>query len=292
MRDWMKLMEAPIGSWTVDPDLDANEAEMVSKFTGYSQEQNHWKPADKAAMRDPAQIERARLAFRNTEATFNLYFWQSTDPDYDRYLEHGLADGSWLIDTLGPKAAQRVVDVTTPDAITILMTNNLSDERHISIRSSWMIAHRLAHSMIGGGGSDQAAYINQAFLNYLRIVIGKGYGTPWPKDDGSTLHNMIERDYWEAYGKVIGHHLGTMRSARNRHFVQSAEWMMETMAQYLITGDIRFNPLPEQIHDDEKLTTDPAVRGMLAKETEKFRVRLKKLFSQMLAGAKGQVYVI
>lgn len=288
----MKLLEAPIGSWTVDPDIDANETEMVSKFSGYRQDQHHWHPIDKKAMRDPAVIEQARHAFRNTDATFNLYFWQSTDPDYDRTLEHGLADGQWLVSTLGADAAQRVVDVTTPDAITILMTNNLSDERHISIKSSWMIAHRLAHAMIGGGGSDQAEYILQAFKAYLRTIVSKGYGTPWPKSDGSTFDEMVNRDYWDAYGRIFGHHLGTMRSARQGHLVQSGEWIMETMAQYLITGDIRFNPLPDQIHPEEKLTVDPQVRARLAQETEKFRVRLKKLLKQMLDGAKGQVYVI
>ncbi len=42
MRSWIDIVESGITQWTVDPDLDRNEDEMISKFTGYDREMRHY----------------------------------------------------------------------------------------------------------------------------------------------------------------------------------------------------------------------------------------------------------
>lgn len=231
------IYEAPIGDWTIDSDFDANEREMVSKFTGYEREGKHWSDVDKRALRDPSVVQKVRSAFMKTPSTFDLYFWQSTDPKYDRTLEKGTRDHKWIVDKLGPKAGSAIQ--AKSGVITVVMTNNLSDDRKVSMRSPWMVAHRIAHALIGGGAKTGAGWeANNEFESFAARLCKLAYGVPWPTKYASQFDTIMYGEHIEAYMPVLGHMLGTMKSARSGHLVQASEWEHETFVQYLSAGNL------------------------------------------------------
>lgn len=286
------ITEAPIGDWNVDPDFDQNEKEMMSKWHGYDREMKHWPDADKAAIRDPAAIQRVKSGFLKTPAIFNLYFYQANDPDYDPFMQKGVVDLDWVQKQFGEKTAQEVAKSVRAGQITVIMTNNLSDEGWISVRSPWMMAHRIGHSLILGSNREAASWeAVHIFDQFVKTIASYGYGVSWPKGD-SYFANTIRDEYLDIYRKVLGHALGTMRSARSKKFTQSTEWMVETFAQYLMTGDVTLHDLPSEIHAEEPLTTDPAKLERVRKAWAAFPTKIKRAFNKLLKQAEGQIWVI
>lgn len=287
-----KIDEAPIGDWTVDHAFDDNEREMVGQFKGYSREQKHWSDPDKKVIRDPGSIEHVRNGFKNTSATFNLYFYQANDPDYDIFMQKGVVDLDWVKQRMGEKSAAAVAQSVRPGQITVIMTNNLSDESWISIRSPWMVAHRMAHTLITGESRLEASWkVMEIFDKFVRDISSYGYGVKWPR--GDDYHStLFRKDYYEAYRKVLGHALGTMRSARAKKLTQDTEWYMETFAQYLMTGRVKLYTLPKEIHPDEQLTSDPVKLAKVQKAWEEFPVRITKAFDRLLKDAEGKIWVM
>lgn len=278
------LQEMPIANWDVSSDFDSNEKEMVSKWTGYSQERLHWSDGDKKAIQSPETMTMVRNAFVNCPHEFNLFFWQGREPDYDPYLQNGKASSAFLKKIFG-QDAKRIMDLRSSDSITIVMTNNLSDERHIAMRSPWIVAHRIAHALEGNDGN-----LSSIFKDFIKNFLTTGYDLEWP-DEESEYGYLFARDYVEDFGKTVGTLLGTMKSARNDNLVQMGEWAMETMAQYLIQGRVTLNPLPAII-DEMPLTRDPVKLALVSKILKAFPRTVEKHFERVLKIGMGKVFVV
>ena len=275
-----ELLETPITSWEVDPDLEKREKEMISKFHGYDREQKHWPDVDKEIIRNPETIKKIKNSFLKTPANFNLFFWQSTEPDYDKYLERGLIDMAWVKKEMSQNVVDYLEKTNTSNAINIIMTNNIADPNYIPIKNGWMLAHRIAHVLVGGHKPPQTAYeINYTFEKFIRIVVTKYYGFEWHDNPA------IEMEYLDAFGKEIAYSIATMKSARSKKLNTYWEWMYETLVQYLLTGNIKFNPLPKML-SDEPLKKDGKII------LKRFENKLKVLFDQLLEEAKGKVLVM
>ena len=271
------LTEMPIVGWNYAPDMDEREAEMKSKFRGYSQEQLHYSPADKRAIANPQKIMKA---FSRVPYRFNIYFWQMSNPDYDPYLQKGESSLEWL--------AEHRIDFSPfyqSDSINIVITNNLSDEHKFSFTSPWIFAHRVGHAL--SGKSFDLSLIFEQFCERILPLAYDGY---WPSEDGYGYY--MRKEYKEIYTLVFGHHLGTMSSAKNGNLVNGSEWAMETFAQYLITGGVRLNPLPDQISDDEKLTHDPRKLVKIDHLMKEFPKTIMRKFDRILNRSVGKIFVV
>ena len=292
--DLTALFEAPITNWTIDSDFDQNEAEMISKFTGYEMDGKHFSDVDKRAIRDPGVMQAVNKAFGRTSVKFSLYFWQSTTPNYDPTSFIGHVDDAWIVRKLGEKAATAIKAQQTSDAITIVLTNNLSDEHKITLKSPWAVAHRIAHALMGGKlGSDAGWEVMAMFKRFIRTLVSQAYGTQWP-DESTEYGRIFANDYEEIYGKLIGHQLGTMASARKGALVSQYEWFYETFVQYIITGKVTLNPLREvfdELDPDSKLVADPRKRARIQQIWSNFPSKIEKAFDLMLESAKGEVFV-
>jgi hypothetical protein len=285
------LTEAPIGDWQVDPNFDSNEKEMMSKFTGYEMEAPHWSAVDKKAMRDPGVIKKAQNAFMKTLFTFDMYFWQSTNPDYDPTTQKGYVDLEWVQKKLG-KEAYEYLSKANPNHITMILGSNMSDQDYISLRSPWIIAHRMAHTLISGrnklASSYSAAYV---FENFVHNILEIGYDHEWPDQDTQYGH-IIYHDHHEIYTKMMGHYLGTMRSARSNKLVTASEWIHESFAQYIITGKITLNPLPDHFDEGMDLTTDPERRAAAQHLWSELPNQVKQAFDELLEEATGKIWIM
>jgi len=289
--DLMTLFEAPITHWTVDPDFDRNEAEMISDLPDHRDDLRHYGVADKAAIRDKSVMVAAQRAFGRSPVKFSLYFWQSVEPNYDRFAFRGKVDDDWMQHRLGEQTAHAIRSQTGPDTIGIVMTNNLSDEHKISLKSPWMIAHRIAHALFGERRNQDGWVIVHMFERFLRKLLTVGYGLNWPDED-TGFGRMIAQEYSECYGKLMGHTIGTMGSARKGALVSNWEWFYETFAQYLITGKVTLNPLPEHFDEDLDLTSDPRKRYKVQRAWEQFPDKIAEAFDAMLKKSAGSVFVM
>lgn len=293
---YSEITEAPIGNWTVDPDIYSNEKEMMSKWTGYEQEAKHWRDVDKKAMHSDATISKVRNAFKDVPTNFNIYFYQSTNPNYDRTLTRGRVDEKWMRSEFGDEVVDRIIASSDAQSVNFVMTNNLSDEMPISINSPWIMAHRISHTIIDGRdetGETATGWVDLIFQKLLFDLLELGYDRPINHNTGDYhWDQMIKREYTEAYGKLFGEMLGTMNSARQGHIRNYYEWIHETFAQYIITGKVTMNlKLKNLPHADDVLTKDERKLIQAKKAIWRAQSKLEKQFARILDQAKGGYWV-
>lgn len=280
------LSESPIGDWQVDPDFDANRSSMLGKRPEVRQDLEHWQDSDINAIRSHANVSRVKNVFSKCPFTFNLYFVHSEQVDYDSFMQAGHVDLPWVAKIFGPQIAGRIEAWSSPTAINVIMTNNMSDEDKLSLRSPWMVAHRMAHAIMGGHNTEPV----QKFEGFIQDITRIGYSIEWPNEDSHHGRSFAE-EYKSTYGKILGYSLGTMNSARRGRLVTVHEWYYETFAQYLITGKVTLKPLPERF-DVFGLTKDPKARYKVQKIWARFPEMIEKTFERSLNDAKGGLWVI
>jgi hypothetical protein len=286
---WNEILESL--SWTIDPDLEANDTEMRSKFSGHPSDQRHYSQKEMKQFRDPAYLQRMSEHFTKSGTNFNIYVWQSKIPNYDSTAFKSRVNTEWLHQRM-PDAADRILAATSPDAITIVLTNNLSDANKVSLSSPWIIAHRIAHALFDPRKTqdkeDDLTYdIRFILRNFVHTVATIGYGIHWPShDDNYDLHNY----YGEIYGKVMGEIYSTMKSAREKKFTDDYEWANELFSQYMIAGKITYNPLPA-VFDDNDLTTDPSKRKQIQRTWYRLAEKLERRIDEMLESCRGEIFV-
>lgn len=291
---YYELFEAPITDWNVDPDFDQREDEMLSNRSGYRSDVVHYDKSDKQAMRNPVVIERAKSAFLKVPYDFNFFFGHATDPNYDRILSKGKVDLEWIEEQLGPKAKAVISETSNSGNITIVFTNNLSDDNKINLRSTWAYAHRMSHSLIYSAKQNSKSWeAIQAVRDFIRSIAVNAYGVKWPRPTGQyNWDQMREMEYWETYVKVLARHLATMNSARQGKIINAYEFIHELFSQWLITGKITMNELPSQIHEDEVLTSDSVKLARAQKALTNFPRIMDRKFHSILDEAKGGIWVI
>lgn len=287
----MTIAEAGLTNWTVDPDLDSNENEMLSRFTGYDREMRHFSTKEKRAIRDPGYVKRVTATFQRCPVPFSLYFWQSRNPNYDLTAFKGLVNDDWLIKYFGETTTKAIHQQTSHNAITVVLTNNLSDENKVSLTSPWIVAHRIAHAMVGDSHTDEAIRIQQLMKNFLKQVLISGYDLEWP-DEESHHGYIFAKDYHEIYGQIMGTLLGTMKSARTNRITSVYEWWYETVTQYIVKGQVTLNPLPDRLDDDLMLTRDVRKRKIALKMWAMLPDRLEKAIIHLLEQGRGKVFVV
>ena len=224
-KEWLKLHEMPItnfnlvGQWS--PDAKRNY--------GYSKQDIGILGSEKA-------VEKIHKKWSNTRFDFDFYFIRS--PKAYKYQEVGKVSQQWVKDNLG-------IDITPiDDHITILFTNNQGAEK--IPMTAWTIAHRLGHAIRREKIFEE--YVNapmdKKFLNILKNVYGVN------KSDSYSYggyRNYISTSAYEGELKAFANAIGTMNSARSRNLRNYNEFHFEVVAQWIITGNIKFNPLPRKI---------------------------------------------
>ena len=290
LRDLLKskgaLTEAPLGDFQVDPDLEQNLASQRRKWHGYERELQHFPDPDVKAIRNPAVVKKIATRFARIPQNINLYFWANPDPDYDWHTQKGEVDLDWIAHNMGEQVAQRFARMRdTKNRINIMHTGNLRDEQYVPMRSPWMMAHRIAHVLC------QDHRIQNRFEQFVIDLTRKVYGVKWPDINGQ-YGEIFRRDYFGAYGKILGHLLGRMRSARQEKLVQFREWIYERFAQYLMTGRVRLNrTLPRQIdRGDNRMR--PGAERLVPKLIGHFEQRIQQIFEKVLNDSIGKYYVM
>lgn len=250
------INEAPIADYKTIGDFDKN-----SSFR-HKQDRN--------LITKPSLIKKTYDKFASTGHEFNLLFVNS--PAGNRHTEVGKVTPKWVRENLGDEVANELADSMEkhPEAINVIFTNNKGDAR--IAMTPWIMAHRIGHAMarIGiehnGMRTDDYSYSNPYFrqahrhlLSQLAAIMEVAYGMSERTTDG--IQNALKlnsRDRSaELLIKHISHTIGTFKSARGGKIRDWFELNNELLAQYLTTGNIKFNPLPPTMKAGKFTFTSP-----------------------------------
>jgi len=213
-REWIGMNEMPIR--TFDLQGDWNPAN--PRKYGYTKQ-------DVGILNNPAGVEKIHKLWSNSKNTFDLYFIKSKDAY--KHVEVGEVSPQWVKENLK-------VDIEPkPDAITIIFTNNVGDQK--VPMTAWIIAHRLGHAIRRTDvfNDNFAKEITRDFYDLANQVYGIEKGS----------------DIYERNTKLrpLALALGTMRSARKENLRNFNELAYELVAQYITTGKITFAPIPASL---------------------------------------------
>ena len=214
----------------------------ISKF----QLMGQWEPGAKRAygynrqdvgiLTNPAAVEKIHRHWSNSKNEFDFYFLRSSKAR--RHVEVGQVSPEWVKENLEIDIQPR------EDAITIIFTQNTGAEK--IPMTAWTIAHRLGHAIRRDRIFEEylSKEVTKDFRELLREVYGidkrGGYGS-----GGGYGGGFSQADEGEL--RALAHAVGTMRSARQGNLRNFFEFIYELVAQYIITGGIKFNPIPKSL---------------------------------------------
>lgn len=209
-------------------------------------------PADRHLVTDPTAIQKVRDFFKNTSVDFDFYF-VNTKPEIARkFGDKGReVKASNVFDAypegLGISQNQLENGRIDNDKITIFFVSNYGN-RKIPM-TPWIIAHRIGHAMRGEFYFEQyTEWLEKQFdivLDYYSVT---------PPSKGMMNNPTTTPAYYSELRKFelargrLFHVIGTMKSARDQRLHKRPyEFYLELFAQYLKTGQVKFNPLPDKI---------------------------------------------
>jgi hypothetical protein len=180
--------------------------------------------------------------------------------------------------------------------------NNSGAER--APMTSWMIAHRFGHVVSrysGFNGNRQVADFTDARNEIFRTVAsilndGYGYGSRVPDQERRYTRDYERQKVNDKILVSFYEKIGTMRSARTGTIRNEFEFTLELLAQYLLTGGIKFNPIPESFSKGRSVYSEfkgnehdmEYYNGML----EDLAETLQHHFLNLLHACVGKIFVM
>lgn len=304
----IQLLEAPIQSMQVDPDFNANNLIQKQTWSGEPEKfRPDFRPVDVKALNDPSVLKRIETRFLKVPYLINLYFWTSRGHENTREnpnqgnLLLGVVSPNNLARHMGQDAARRVLEMPGREqAITMVIANNLAtDVGFVSLRSPWMVAHRMAHGLLMTLGGNE---ITRMFRDFLKDTLLLAYHLD-AEANPEAMKDFAEHWIINPYVVVLAHILGTTRAARDGNLNNPGEFMVESLTQFLLQGRVRFNDkLPSELpwnrstgedwtYDDAVLTGEIS-RQQLSKDVKLFEKLINAKFTELLRNAVGKIVVV
>jgi hypothetical protein len=226
------LQEMPIRGWKPIGKFD--------KGHGFSD------PIDRKLLTSPGAVEKIHRQWEKTPYDFDIYLVNKRGIGSGNTQEVGEVDLDFVRNVL--KLSPTEVPDPAEDVITVLFTNNKGDQRYMA--TGWILAHRLGHAFArkdgrAGQGTVGAEWqwvsreLERIFSDILRDVYGVSpKREPYGEYTGSAKEKVL---------RLAAMQLGTMKSARDSALRNWFEFGYELLAQYMLTGRVKLNPLPERI---------------------------------------------
>ena len=251
---------------------------------------------DRKILTSPRGVEKIKRQWEKTPFDFDMYLVNDPRVNKSQFREVGLVDMSFVRDNMKLTADE----IPDPDGntITIIYTSNTGAERYMS--SGWILAHRLGHALARGKGFPAEKW--QEFIKDLRKriadILKEVYGIDVYAKFGIHYQSNADRD---KILKYVAQQLGTMKSARDNKMRNWYEFAYELLAQYLLTGKITFNPLPQSIitgiagwgRKQTRYNKDEEAREAInTSELESIALEIEGDLETILGSAIGKVFVM
>lgn len=218
-----------------------------------------------------------------------------------KYAEHGQMQYTTFRDAFGQESADTVFSsgMGTENAITIVYVGNSGADRVMF--TPWIMAHRFGHAI-------------QATTR-RRWSPRAGDSTPWSNTERYFFRGMNEllSEYYRQqmntrgdmeYSKAAIYNaffnsIGTMRSARTGKINRPYEFLYECFAQYLQSGEVKFNPLKTNIPYGRKAWGNPTqalygrnIDDSVNQQLQDLAQGLTEHFEEVLMDCEGKVFVM
>ena len=171
---------------------------------------------------------------------FRLFF--SNIPGTGRYSEYGPMEPQVIQEIFKTNAEQILAG--HEDAITVVFVGNKGDSK--VMLTPWMMAHRIGHAVQAGRqmGRDSGPWkaAEQHLFNTMNGILNEYYGKPGNNRYDTSIDWSRSPEY-----SALFNYIGTQRSSRQGEIRRPYEFLYELFAQYLGTGRIQLNPLPESL---------------------------------------------
>jgi hypothetical protein len=193
---------------------------------------------DVGILQNPTSVSKIYKKWSNTHNEFDFYFLRSNEAR--KQIEVGEVSQEWVKQNLKVDIQPR------KDAITVIFTQNTGAEK--IPMTAWTIAHRLGHAIRRTDNFER--YLSGEIAKDFRELLKKIYGID------KTQTNKYSYGYGYGYNpntddekelRALAQAVGTMRSARQGNLRNFFEFTYELIAQWIITGKIKFNPLPRSL---------------------------------------------
>ena len=207
-----EIAEAPVTDYQTLGDFNKPGSFTTTKY-------------DPAIVKSPKAQQKVYNFFEKSPYNFRLY--PLNIPGAGKFMETGRVKLDWLEKNL-PQAAEIVKKNPPNDEIIVFYTNNVGANKVPF--TPWIMAHRMGHAFRPNN------YAWGQFAEYWTdqmIQLLDGYY-------GAHVFRMEDPRYI-----ALQNALGTMKSARDRKLSRPYEFLYELLAQYINTGEIKFNPLPK-----------------------------------------------
>jgi len=250
---------------------------------------------DRKILTSPRGVEKIKRQWEKTPFDFDMYLVNDPRVNKSQFREVGLVDMSFVRDNMKFTADE----IPDPDGntITIIYTSNTGAERYMS--SGWILAHRLGHALARGRGFPAEKW--QEFIKDLRKRIADILKEVYGIDVYGKTYDFQGNAGRDKILKYVAQQLGTMKSARDNKMRNWYEFAYELLAQYLLTGKITFNPLPQSIitgiagwgHKQTRYSKDEEAREAInTSELESIALEIEGDLETILGASIGKVFVM
>jgi len=257
-----------------------------------------FKPVDQRLITHPTTISKAEKVFARIPYDVRLFFVNK--PGIRNERETGAQSPDKIRKIMGQDADQ--VLAGSEDAITILYIGNYGVDK--VMMTPWIMAHRFGHAItatnrfsygVTNVPNDAWSEAEQHFFRSINEILSEAYGIRRATDTGlrrSAVNWNVAREYNALFNAI-----GTQRSSRENRINRSYEFLYELFAQYLVTGSVKLNPLPERIGYGRKAwgrTVNYLIlnREYPANNTQRLANDMAILFDSVISSQVGKIFVM
>lgn len=248
---------------------------------------------DRKLVTHPVNIKKIHTFLENSRFDFRVFVLNQRGAS--RYTETGVMNYDLFYDAFGKQVANAVFGsgAGTDDAITIVYVGNSGAERVMF--TPWVMAHRFGHAIQAtvrrGGHAEAWQSVERYFFTGVNRLL-----TDYYRQQMSL--RGIDFNKTAVYNAFFNS-IGTMRSARTNQIKRPYEFLYECFAQYLQSGEVKFNPLPTNVPYGKKAWGHPTQRlygqnidDSVNEELEYFAQGLVEHFEEVLMDCQGKVFVM
>jgi len=250
---------------------------------------------DRKLLTSPRGVEKIKRQWEKTPFDFDMYLVNDRRVNKSRFREVGLVNMSFVRDEMKLTAEE----IPDPDenTITIIYTSNTGAERYMA--SGWILAHRLGHALARGKGITAEKW--QEFIKSLRNRVASILKQVYGIDVYNKTYDFQGNADKDKILKYVAQQLGTMKSARDNKMRSWYEFAYELLAQYLLTGKIKFNELRQKIvtgiagwsRKQTRYSKDEEARNISnAEDLEIMASEIEVDLELILGSAIGKVFVM
>ena len=235
-----------------------------------------------------------RLIPHQTNQLKTVKFFEKTPYDFRLFFSHirgtnksgqeaGLVQPSAVTAKFSPEVAEQIL-AGHESAITVIFLGNYGDQA--VMMTPWVMAHRIGHAVRRGRAWNE---VENHFFTTVNNILADFYGKPGYKG----VDNRARIEY-----SALFNALGTQRSSRENLISRPYEFMYEMFAQYIKTGQVTLNALPEHLGYGRKawgkptqaLAVRPEYKEELSYAADTLGNDMTILFSDVLAECEGHIF--